>query len=82
MNLALLFILFVFAFLTARIPGVNFSIQIAYLTVSAFVELESARAGSVADDHRYVSWLDNRNGHWDSRRETDMAGLSAKSPAR
>jgi hypothetical protein len=39
MNLALFLILFVFGFLTARIPGVTFSIQIAYLTISAFVGL-------------------------------------------
>ena len=39
MNLALCLILFVFGFLTARIPGVTFSIQIAYLTISAFVGL-------------------------------------------
>ena len=39
MNLALLLVLFAFGFLTAPIPGITFGIQIAYLTISAFVGL-------------------------------------------
>jgi uncharacterized membrane protein YccC len=39
MNVALFFILFTLGFLTARIPGINFWIQITYLTISAFVGL-------------------------------------------
>ena len=39
MNLALFFILFVFGFLTARITGINFWMQIGYLAISAFVGL-------------------------------------------
>jgi uncharacterized membrane protein YccC len=39
MNLALFLVLFAFGFLTARIAGINFGIQIAYLTISAFVAL-------------------------------------------
>jgi uncharacterized membrane protein YccC len=39
MNLALFLVLFAFGFLTAHIPGITFGIQIAYLTISAFVGL-------------------------------------------
>jgi hypothetical protein len=39
MNVALFLILFTLGFLTARIPGINFQIQLAYLTISAFVGL-------------------------------------------
>ena len=39
MNVALFLILFTLGFLTARIPGINFWIQLAYLTISAFVGL-------------------------------------------
>jgi hypothetical protein len=39
MNLALFFVLFAFGFLTARIAGINFWMQVAYLTISVFVGL-------------------------------------------
>jgi hypothetical protein len=39
MDVALFLILFTLGFLTARIPGINFSIQLAYLTISVFVGL-------------------------------------------
>jgi uncharacterized membrane protein YccC len=39
MNLALFLILFGFGFLTARIPGINFSMQVALIAMSAFVGL-------------------------------------------
>jgi hypothetical protein len=39
MNLALFLVLFASGFLTARIPGFTFGIQMAYLTISAFVGL-------------------------------------------
>ena len=39
MNLALFLVLFAFGFITARIPGITFGIQITYLTISAFVAL-------------------------------------------
>ena len=39
MNLALFFVLFAFGFLTARIAGINFWMQVAFLTISAFVGL-------------------------------------------
>ena len=39
MNLALFFILFVFGFVTFRIPGVTLWIQITYLSISTFVGL-------------------------------------------
>ena len=39
MNLALFLVLFAFGFLTARIAGINFWMQLAYLTISAFVGL-------------------------------------------
>src|SRR5260370_27479494 len=39
MNLALFFIFFGFGFLTARIPGVNFWMQVALIAMSAFVGL-------------------------------------------
>ena len=39
MDVALFLILFTLGFLTARIPGINFWIQLAYLTISAFVGL-------------------------------------------
>src|SRR4029077_5846889 len=39
MNVVLFLILFTLGFLTARIPGINFWIQLAYLTISAFVGL-------------------------------------------
>jgi uncharacterized membrane protein YccC len=39
MNLALFLVLFAFGFLTARIAGINFWIQLAFLTISAFVGL-------------------------------------------
>jgi hypothetical protein len=39
MNLALFLVLFAFGFFSARIPGITFGIQIAYLTISAFVAL-------------------------------------------
>ena len=39
MNVALFLILFTLGFLTARIAGINFWIQLAYLTISAFVGL-------------------------------------------
>jgi hypothetical protein len=38
-NVALFLILFTLGFLTARIPGINFWIQLAYVTTSAFVGL-------------------------------------------
>ena len=56
MNVALFLILFTLGFLTARILGINFWIQLAYITISAFVGLNPRRAGSVADDDRYFSW--------------------------
>jgi hypothetical protein len=39
MNVALFLILFTLGFLTARIPGINFWIQLAYLSISAVVGL-------------------------------------------
>jgi uncharacterized membrane protein YccC len=39
MNVALFLILFTLGFLTARIAGINFWIQLAYITISAFVGL-------------------------------------------
>jgi hypothetical protein len=39
MDVALILILFTLGFLTARIPGINFRVQLAYLTISVFVEL-------------------------------------------
>jgi len=39
MNLALFLVLFAFGFLTARIAGINFWMQLAYLTISSFVGL-------------------------------------------
>jgi p-hydroxybenzoic acid efflux pump subunit AaeB len=39
MNLVLFIILFVYGFLTARIPGINFWIQVALISISAFVGL-------------------------------------------
>jgi uncharacterized membrane protein YccC len=39
MNLALFLVLFAFGFLTARIAGINFWMQVAFLTISAFVGL-------------------------------------------
>ena len=39
MNLGLFLVLFAFSFFTARIPGINFWMQIGYLTISAFVGL-------------------------------------------
>src|ERR1700730_9852486 len=39
MNVALFLILFTFGFLTARISGINFWIQLAYITITAFVGL-------------------------------------------
>ena len=39
MNFGLFFVLFAFGFFTARIPGINFWMQIGYLTISAFVGL-------------------------------------------
>ena len=39
MNVALFLILFTLGFLTARIPGINFWIQLSYVTISAFVGL-------------------------------------------
>jgi uncharacterized membrane protein YccC len=39
MNLALFLILFAFGFLTARIPGINFWMQVALIAISAFVGL-------------------------------------------
>jgi uncharacterized membrane protein YccC len=39
MDVALFLILFTLGFLTARIPGINFRIQLAYLTISVFVGL-------------------------------------------
>jgi uncharacterized membrane protein YccC len=39
MNLALLLVLFAFGFLTVRIAGINFWMQVAFLTISAFVGL-------------------------------------------
>src|SRR6202022_4250003 len=39
MNVTLFLILFTFGFLTARISGINFWIQLAYITISAFVGL-------------------------------------------
>ena len=39
MNVALFLILFTLGSLTARIPGINFSIKLSYLTISAFVGL-------------------------------------------
>jgi hypothetical protein len=39
MNVALFLILFTLGFLTARIPGINFWILLAYITISAFVGL-------------------------------------------
>ena len=39
MNLGLFLVLFAFGFFTARIPGINFWMQIGYLTISAFVGL-------------------------------------------
>jgi len=39
MNLALFLVLFAFGFLTERIAGINFWMQLAYLTISAFVGL-------------------------------------------
>src|SRR4029077_7237745 len=39
MNVALFLILFTLGFLTARIPGISFWIQLAYLTISPFVGL-------------------------------------------
>src|ERR1700757_2596260 len=39
MNLTLFLILFLYGFLTARIPGVNFWMQVALITMSAFVGL-------------------------------------------
>src|SRR5208283_5804122 len=39
MNLALFLILFVFGFVTFRIPGVTLWIQITYLSISTFVGL-------------------------------------------
>jgi hypothetical protein len=39
MNLVLFLILFGLGFLTARIPGVNFWMQVAYLSISVFVGL-------------------------------------------
>jgi uncharacterized membrane protein YccC len=38
-NVALFLILFTLGFLTARIPGINFWIQLSYVTISAFVGL-------------------------------------------
>ena len=37
MNLALFFVLFAFGFVTARIAGINFWMQLGYLSISAFV---------------------------------------------
>jgi uncharacterized membrane protein YccC len=39
MNLALFFVLFAFGFVTARIAGVNFWMQLGYLSISVFVSL-------------------------------------------
>ena len=39
MNLGLFLVLFAFSFFSARIPGINFWMQIGYLTISAFVGL-------------------------------------------
>ena len=39
MNFVLFLVLFAFGFFTARIPGINFWMQIGYLTISAFVGL-------------------------------------------
>lgn len=39
MNVALFLILFTFGFLTARISGINFWIQLSFITISAFVGL-------------------------------------------
>jgi hypothetical protein len=39
MNLGLFLVLFAFGFFTARIPGINFWMQLGYLTISAFVGL-------------------------------------------
>jgi len=39
MNLALFLVLFAFGFLTARIPGITFWMEFAFLTTSAFVAL-------------------------------------------
>jgi hypothetical protein len=39
MNFGLFFVLFAFGFFTARIPGINFWMQIGHLTISAFVGL-------------------------------------------
>jgi uncharacterized membrane protein YccC len=39
MNVVLFLILFALGFLTARIPGINFWIQLSYVTISAFVGL-------------------------------------------
>jgi hypothetical protein len=39
MNLGLFLVLVAFGFFTARIPGINFWMQIGYLTISAFVGL-------------------------------------------
>jgi p-hydroxybenzoic acid efflux pump subunit AaeB len=40
MNTVLFFILFVYGFLTARIPGINFWMQVALIAISAFVGLD------------------------------------------
>jgi hypothetical protein len=60
MNVALFLILFTFGLLTGRMSGINFWILLAYITISAFVG-QSARADSVADHHRYLSWHNVRN---------------------
>ena len=39
MNLVLFLILFVYGFMTARIPGINFWVQVALISISAFVGL-------------------------------------------
>ena len=54
MNLALFLLLFTIGFLTARIAGITFWMEFAFLTISEFVALNPRSAGCSADPNGRV----------------------------
>ena len=58
MNLTLFVLLFAFGFVTARIPGINFWMQLGYLTISALVALnpqEPVASQAIINTFLYLS---------------------------
>jgi hypothetical protein len=59
MNLTLFLVLFAFGFMTARIPGINFWMQLGYLTISALVGLnpqEPVAAQTIINTFLYLTF--------------------------